>query len=232
MTALLRPRANWVRTCVASRCGNIFRAVLLMSSVAIRSTGGGAILSLPQHNLGGNEGAGNDYARFRSVVLPHLDVAYNFAHWLTGNRTGAEDVVHDASLRALHAIRGFAGGSARAWTLRIVRNAAYSWLGKNRPAAVATVDDPEPVEFAPGRPTAPDAGTPEAALIAQTDAEHLRAVIAALPTPLRETLVLRDIEGLDYREISEVTEAPIGAVMSRLARARRRSIAALSSESP
>ena len=87
----------------------------------------------------------DDNARFRSVVMPHIDAAYNLAHWLTGNRTDAEDVVQDASLRAFRAIRGYAGGSARAWLLSIVRNTAYSWLRKNRPTAVVTVDDLEAV---------------------------------------------------------------------------------------
>jgi RNA polymerase sigma-70 factor (ECF subfamily) len=169
----------------------------------------------------------DDNARFASVVMPHIDDAYRLAHWLTGNRTDAEDVVQDASLRAFRAIRGFAGGSARGWVLSIVRNSAYSWLHKNRPAAVVTVDDLEAVELAHAKPGDPDAETPEAALIAKADAEQLRAAIAALPAPFRETLVLRDIEGLDYREIAEATEVPIGTVMSRLARARRRLIATI-----
>ena len=162
---------------------------------------------------------------------PHLDAAYSLAHWLTGNRADAEDVVQDASLRAFRAIRGFAGGSARAWVLRIVRNSAYSWLRKNRPATVFTVEDLEAVEAAHAKPGDPDAETPEAALIAKSNAQQIRAAIAALPTPFRETLVLRDIEGLDYREIAEATEVPIGTVMSRLARARCRLIATIGGKS-
>jgi RNA polymerase sigma factor (sigma-70 family) len=169
----------------------------------------------------------DDNARFASVVMPHIDAAYNLAHWLTGNRSDAEDVVQDASLRAFRAVRGFAGGSARAWVLSIVRNTAYSWLHKNRPAAVVTVEDLEAVEAAHAKPGDPDADTPEAALIAKTDAEQLRAAIAALPTPFRETLVLRHIEGLDYREIAKVIDVPIGTVMSRLARGRCRLLSAI-----
>jgi RNA polymerase sigma factor (sigma-70 family) len=131
-------------------------------------------------------------------------------------------VVQDASLRAFRAIRGFAGGSARAWLLSIVRNAAYSWLRKNRPAAVVAVDDLEAVELAQANPGDPNLETPEAKLLAKIDAEQLRAAIAALPAPFRETLVLRDVEGLDYHEIAQATEVPIGTVMSRLARARHR----------
>jgi RNA polymerase sigma-70 factor (ECF subfamily) len=111
-----------------------------------------------------------------------------------------------------------------------VRNSALSWLSKNRPAAVITVEDLEAVELAHAKPGDPDAETPEAALIAKADAEQLRTAIAALPAPFRETLVLRDIEGLDYREIAEATEVPIGTVMSRLARARRRLIATIEGE--
>jgi RNA polymerase sigma factor (sigma-70 family) len=169
----------------------------------------------------------DDNARFRTVVMPHIDEAYRLAHWLTGNRTDAEDVVQDASLRAFRAIREFAGGSPRSWLLSIVRNTAYSWLRKNRPATVFTVEDLEAVELENVKPGEPNDKTPEAALIAKADAEQLRAAIAALPAPFRETLVLRDIEGLDYREIAEATEVPIGTVMSRLARARRRLIATI-----
>ena len=174
----------------------------------------------------------DDNARFASIVMPHIDDAYRLAHWLTGNRTDAEDVVQDASLRAFRAIRGFAGGSARAWVLSIVRNSAYSWLHKNRPAAVVTVEDLEAVELAHANPGDPHAETPEAAFIAKIDAEQLSAAIAALPTPFRETLVLRDIEGLDYREIAEATEVPIGTVMSRLARARQRLTATIGGTKP
>jgi RNA polymerase sigma factor (sigma-70 family) len=172
----------------------------------------------------------DDNARFRSIVMPHIDEAYRLAQWLTGNRTDAEDVVQDASMRAFRAIRNYAGGSARSWVLSIVRNTAYSWLRKNRPAAVVTVEDLEAVELEQANPGDRDGDNPEAALIAKADADQLRAAIAALPTAFRETLVLRDIEGLDYREIAQATEVPIGTVMSRLARARHRLIVALTSE--
>ena len=169
----------------------------------------------------------DDNARFASVVMPHLDDAYGLARWLTGNRTDAEDVVQEAFLRAFRAIRGFAGDNARGWVLSIVRNTAYSWLRKNRPSALVMVENLEAVELSQVNPGDPVAETPETALIAKTDAEQLRAAIAALPVAFRETLVLRDVDGLDYREIAEVTEVPIGTVMSRLARARRRLIATL-----
>ena len=108
----------------------------------------------------------DDNARFADVVMPHIDDAYRLAHWLTGNSTDAEDVVQDASLRAFRAVQGYAGGSARAWLLNIVRNTAYSWLRKNRPTAVVTVDDLEAVELAQANPSDPDAETPEKTLLA------------------------------------------------------------------
>ena len=200
---------------------------LQMQFVGVQSTGGRSSSARSLQDADTRRSASESYARFTSVVLPHLDAAYNLAHWLTGNRTDAEDVVQDASLRAFRAIHKFAGGNARAWMLCIVRNTACSWLRKNRPTAVVTVENLEAVEAAYTKAADPDGETPEAALIAKTDAECLRAAIAALPTPFRETLVLRDIEGLDYREIAEATEVPIGTVMSRLARARGRLIAAI-----
>jgi RNA polymerase sigma factor (sigma-70 family) len=198
-----------------------------MHFVGVQSAGSAPSSSRSPQDPAATKSVREDYTRFTSVVLPHLDAAYNLAHWLTGNRTDAEDVVQEASLRAFRAIRGFAGTSARGWVLSIVRNTAYSWLRKNRPTAVVAVEDLEAVEIALVKQGDPDADTPEAALIAQTDAKQLRAAIAALPTPFREALVLRDIEGLDYREIAEATEVPIGTVMSRLARARGRLIAAV-----
>lgn len=196
----------------------------MYSAVAL---GGGVTSTRGRQEADPNGRVSDDYASFRTVVLPHLDAAYNLAYWLVRNRTDAEDVVQELSLRAFHAIRGFAGNSARAWVLSIVRNTAYSWLRKNRPAAIVMVEDLEAVEAAHAKPGELNAETPEAALIAKTDAEHLRAAIAALPPPFRETLVLRDVEGLNYREIAEATEAPIGTVMSRLARARGRLIATI-----
>ena len=175
---------------------------------------------------------GDDDSLFANVVLPHLGDAYSLARWLTGNRADAEDVVQDACLRAFRAVGGFAGGSARAWMLTIVRNCAYAWLRKNRPAAVVPVEDLESAEAAQARPGDPETETPETALIAKADGARLAAAIAALPDPFRETLVLRDVQGLDYREIAEVTGVPMGTVMSRLARARGRLIATLGRNEP
>jgi RNA polymerase sigma factor (sigma-70 family) len=187
--------------------------------MTIRPTFNGTMPSAPQQNtLADWVGPCDDHLRFRNVVLPHLDDAYGLARWLTGNRTDSEDVVQEACLRAFRSIGSFSKGNSRAWLLTIVRNAAYSWLLKNRPAALVMVEDIEGVERA--RPINLDIETPETALIAKTDARLLEAAIGALPAPLRETLVLRDVHCLSYHEIAEVTGAPAGTVMSRLARAR------------
>jgi RNA polymerase sigma factor (sigma-70 family) len=174
----------------------------------------------------------DDKTRFAAAVLPHLDDAYALARSFTRNRADAEDVVQEACLRAFRGIGGFAGGNARAWVLSIVRNTALTWLSKNRPAALVVVDDLESIESAQAIPGDPDSETPETALIAKTDRARLEAAIAALPAPFRETLVLRDVQGLDYREIAQVTDVPIGTVMSRLARARRRLIATIGRRAP
>ena len=161
--------------------------------------------------------------------MPYLGDAYALARWMTGNRTDAEDVVQEASLRAFRAIRRYAGGNARAWVLTIVRNTALTWMAKSRPAALLVVDDLAAIERQQVRSGngGDCVADPETETIARADATRLENAIAALPSPFRETLVLRDLQGLDYREIAHVTEAPIGTVMSRLARARQRLVEAL-----
>ena len=150
--------------------------------------------------------------------MRHLDDAYGLARWLTGNSADAEDVVQDACLRALKGIGGFSGGNARAWVMAIVRNTAFSWLARNRPKEMLLTDDIEAVERSAA--ARPSGETPEDALIARANTLQLEAAVAALPPRLREAFVLRDIQDMSYREIAAVTGAPIGTVMSRLARAR------------
>jgi RNA polymerase sigma-70 factor (ECF subfamily) len=174
-------------------------------------------------------------SQFSAVVLPHLPDALTTALWLTRDRADAEDVVQEACLRAFRAIATFTGGNARAWLLAIVRNTAHSWIQKNRRAELVRVDDLEPDERAQAERGADieelTLVTPEADVIARADEAHLRVEIEKLPAEFRETLVLRDIQGLEYREIAEITSVPVGTVMSRLARARRRLVMALSQES-
>jgi len=154
-------------------------------------------------------------------VLPHLADALAFARWLTGSPDDAEDVVQEACIRALAGIETYAGGSARAWLLAIVRNTCFTWLAKHRPKSLVLAGDAaalaEMGELGLESVAEP---TPEAQLIAKTDAEALAASIAELPNPFREVLILRDINGLSYREIAGMIAVPIGTVMSRLSRAR------------
>jgi RNA polymerase sigma factor (sigma-70 family) len=191
-------------------------------SVAVRATRSASLSAPLQVAAVKRISSGDANARFKSVVLPYLDDAYALARWLTGSRADSEDVVQDACLRALRGIGSFSHGNARAWVLTIVRHTTYSWLHKNRPAAVVLVEDFEAIE--PTRSISLDAETPETGLIAEEAATLLETAIATLPAPLRETLVLREIQELSYREIAEVTEVSIGTVMSRLARARGRII--------
>jgi RNA polymerase sigma-70 factor (ECF subfamily) len=165
----------------------------------------------------------DERTRFTNVVLPHLGDAYALARWLARNDSDAEDIVQEACLRAFRGIGGFADINPRAWLLSIVRNTAYTWFKRHRDPKLVAVDSIEEVERVDaGIDWASAPASPEAALIERADSARLEAAIAALPIEFRETLVLRDIEGLDYRTIAEITAVPIGTVMSRLARARRR----------
>jgi RNA polymerase sigma-70 factor, ECF subfamily len=166
-------------------------------------------------------------ARFNRVVLPHLGDARALARRITGNATDADDVVQDACLQALRAIVGFADGNSRAWLFTIVRHSAYRWMRKNRPQALVLVDDLDAAACTQAAIAGMGGKTPEAALIAKGEAERVEAAIAAIPAPFRETVVLREIDGLDYRAIAQRTAVPIGTVMSRLARARRRLVTAV-----
>ncbi|HVT15326.1 MAG TPA: sigma-70 family RNA polymerase sigma factor [Thermoanaerobaculia bacterium] len=156
--------------------------------------------------------------RFEAVVLPHLDVAYGLARWLTRSDQHAEDVVQTACLRAFQFFDSFQGASARAWLLAIVRNTSYSWIEKHRAEELSTPFEEEVHTPAAGGVATPE---PEAELLRRADREMLRAGFAALPVPWREVMVLRELEGLSYKEIAAIGGIPIGTVMSRLARARR-----------
>ncbi len=166
----------------------------------------------------------DDRALFDEVFLPHLAEAYRLAQWLTGNTSDAEDVVQDAALRAFRGIKGFGAINARAWTLTIVRNTAYSWLMKNRPKAVVFTDElnsaeQQQVDFE--NTYTERSATPEDEIILKADIDEVRRALDLLPAPFREIIVLREMHQLNYRDIAEVTNTPIGTVMSRLSRARQ-----------
>lgn len=164
------------------------------------------------------------------MVTPYLADAYTLARWLTRNRADADDVLQEACIRALGAVDRQSGNSARAWLLAIVRNTAYTWLKAKHRTMLVGMDDlaeKDLVQVEQGGGQAAATIDPESEMIAHADAKHLEALITGLPMEFRETLVLRDIQGLGYREIAEVTGVPVGTVMSRLARARQRVIAGL-----
>ena len=155
-------------------------------------------------------------ADFQRAVLPHLDAAYNLARWLTRNEQTAEDLVQDSYVRALKSFGGFRGGDARAWILAIVRNTCYTWLAKNK-AHVPVVlfnDEIETVDA--------EALDPATLAARSADGEAVRKALDELPAEFREVVVLRELEGLSYHEIAEVAGVPVGTVMSRLSRARKR----------
>lgn len=154
--------------------------------------------------------------RFEQVVLPHLDAAYNLARWLVGGAADADDVVQEAFLRALRFFEGFRGGDSRAWLLKIVRNTSYSWLRKNRPSQWTDEFD-ETVHS-----TETTVANAETQLLSRAESERVRKALETLPLAFKEVLVLREIEGLSYKEISEVTGIAMGTVMSSLSRARQK----------
>ena len=152
-------------------------------------------------------------SQFERLVIPHLDAAYNLARWLAGNDHDAEDIAQEACMRAFRFVGRCRGSDGRAWLLAIVRNTAWSWLKKNRSHALVSIDDDEFGEL--------EDPCGAASSFHSADAEALRAALQALPVEFREALVLRELEGLSYKEIADVAEVPVGTVMSRLARARR-----------
>jgi len=148
--------------------------------------------------------------------MPHLDAAYNLARWLARDRDLADDIVQDAMVRAFRAFDSLRGEDAKPWLLTIVRNCHRTLLAQNRRRAHVPLPE-EDGEMPAIRAEEPD---PEVTAANTSDARKLRAAIATLPEEFRETLILREMEDLSYREIAEVAGVPIGTVMSRLARAR------------
>lgn len=152
-------------------------------------------------------------------MLPHLDAAYTLARYLTRDDHDAEDVVQDAFLRAFQyrdSFRGEGSGSARAWLLTIVRNTAFSWRRKIRPAQLTTEFDETVHSDAVAKEH------PESTMLQRATRDAITAALDQLPAEFREVIILREVEGMSYQEISEVAGVPVGTVMSRLSRARNR----------
>ena len=154
--------------------------------------------------------------RFEQVILPHLDAAYNLSRWLTRSDNDAEDVTQEAFLRALRFFGTFQGENGRAWLLAIVRNTCNTWLGRNRPHEL-TLAQPFDETVHSGS----DELNPEVLALRHADREFVQQAIEELPLEYREAIVLRELEGFSYKEIAQVSDVPVGTVMSRLARARK-----------
>jgi RNA polymerase sigma-70 factor (ECF subfamily) len=169
----------------------------------------------------------NELGRFETIVLPHLDAAYTLARYLTRHEHDAQDVVQDAYLRALKYFEGFRGtegGDGRAWLLAIVRNTAFTRRRRYRLETSAAEFDEQLHSDAVA-----DAH-PETELLEASARESLHQALDLLPPEFREVIVLRELQGLSYKEIGEVTGVPVGTVMSRLSRARSRLQRALYAE--
>jgi RNA polymerase sigma-70 factor (ECF subfamily) len=159
--------------------------------------------------------------RFDECVLPYLDAAYNLARYLVRDPHEAEDAVQDAFVRAIRHFDGFRGVDGRAWLLTIVRNTCFTHLRRRRSGG-------EPIEFEEELHSPEDESPgPETDLTRAIAAEQVQQGLARLAAEFREVLVLRELEGLSYKEISQVAGVPIGTVMSRLARGRRQLMATL-----
>jgi RNA polymerase sigma-70 factor, ECF subfamily len=164
-----------------------------------------------------------ELTRFEAAILPHLDAAYTLARYLARDPHDAEDAVQEACLRALRYFDTFRGGDARAWFLAIVRNRCYSLRHQRRDATAVVFDEELHSEDA-------DVESADAIALRGAAQESLEAALRRLPDEFREVIVLRELQGLAYKEISDVTGVPIGTVMSRLSRARQRLLHALGPE--
>lgn len=145
-----------------------------------------------------------------------MTAAYNLARWLVRNEADAEDIVQEAYLRAFKFFSGYYGGDSRVWLLTIVRNASYTWLQQNRALRLA-----DPIEDKLDE-VGLDFADPEILLLQSVDSQIVRHALQELPVQFREVVVLREMEGLSYKEIANIVDIPIGTVMSRLKRGRKR----------
>jgi RNA polymerase sigma-70 factor (ECF subfamily) len=206
------------------------RVLLLdpLFSLAPKGRSGGVVRSL---FVSGAERGGRpaapaqdaDPEDFRRLMLPHLDAAYAFARYLCRDATVAEDLVQDAFLRAYRGFHGYRGGEPKSWLFAIVRSSFMEWARTQRRwDSLASDEAAEDI--------ADEAATAEAILMRQSDDTAVRRALDGLPDPFREALVLRELQDMSYREIADITQVPIGTVMSRLARARRLLAVALAEE--
>jgi RNA polymerase sigma-70 factor (ECF subfamily) len=165
--------------------------------------------------------AQQDLERFEALVLSHLDDAYTLARYLLRDEHDAQDVVQDAALRAFRSVHQIRDGDPRAWFLAIVRNCCYTWQRRHRADRRFVPLDDHLTSIADESPPA------DALAVARSDRAAIERGLARLPLELREIIVLREIEDMSYAQIATVVGSPIGTVMSRLSRARRRLARAL-----
>ena len=158
----------------------------------------------------------NKTAQFEAITLPLFGAAYNLARWLVGDDRDAEDVVQEAYLRAFRFFGGYRGGDSRSWLLTIVRNTCYTWLQQNRSRELT-----EPIEDRLDE-VGITTENPETIFLHTVDAKLVRQALEELPIEFREILIMREMEDLSYKQISTIADLPIGTVMSRLARGRKR----------
>ncbi|HTE78661.1 MAG TPA: sigma-70 family RNA polymerase sigma factor [Xanthobacteraceae bacterium] len=158
--------------------------------------------------------------RFRDAALPHLDDLYTLARYLMRNATDAEDAVQECYLRALRHFDSYRGPAMKPWLLAILRNVCNAEFARRGKEEV-------PTDFAQDESVAEDMpmwqepqASPEKLILRQQDGATIRRLVADLPEPFRETIVLREVNDLSYQEIAEIAGVPVGTVMSRLARAR------------
>jgi RNA polymerase sigma factor (sigma-70 family) len=207
-----------------------FRCTELINGVVIDRPEGSDRLSGRRRTSVSIVQSKDERAAFDEVFLPHMAEAYRLAQWLTGSAADAEDIVQEAALRAFRGIKNFGAINARAWTLTIVRNTAFSWLTKNKPKTVVFLNDLSPAEQQELEHEGPHGSrveTPEEIALLKVDAAEVQKALAQLPAQFREVIVLREINQLNYRDIAGITNVPIGTVMSRLSRGRQLLIALL-----
>ncbi len=197
-------------------------AVCALFAVAAAPVEGAALRA--EETRPGRPLTATEAARFRASMLPHLDAAYTLARYLTRDADAAQDIVQDAYLRAYRAFADFRGGSARAWLLAIVRNCHLNWRDHRRREMQHRAPDLPSGDEEAGTDALDllaDGETPETILLRRAQADRVRGTLELMPEPLREVLVLRELDDLSYREIADVAGVPVGTVMSRLSRARR-----------
>jgi len=181
---------------------------------------GRATMTGTERTTGTDDVDGDKARRFRDAALPHLDDVFTLARYLMRNAADAEDAVQECYLRALHHFDSYRGPAMKPWLLAILKNVCVAeFARRNRqPVSAGSVEEDAPPEEVPmwQEPQA----SPEAELLRRFDDATIRRLVGALPQPFRETIVLREINDLSYREIADIVGAPVGTVMSRLARAR------------